>query len=64
MEYDKDTMRPAFVFSVVSASELYERLKQAGVRFVHDEPMHMGGDNYWFQFYDPAGNIIEALGAK
>ena len=64
VEYDKDTMRPSFVFSTGSASALYERLKQAGVRFVHEEPMHMGGDNYWFQFYDPAGNIIEALGGE
>jgi len=26
--------------------------------------MDMGGEQYWFQFYDPAGNILEALGGK
>jgi predicted enzyme related to lactoylglutathione lyase len=62
--YGEDTMRAAFVFSVESAASTYERLKAAGVRFIHAEPKHMGGDNYWFQFYDPAGNILEALGGK
>jgi len=63
-EYDKDVMRSAFVFAVESASATYQRLERAGVRFVHDEPVAMGGDSYWFQFYDPAGNILEALGGK
>jgi predicted enzyme related to lactoylglutathione lyase len=62
--YSEDTARAAFVFSVASAAATYERLKGAGVRFIHAEPRHMGGDNYWFQFYDPAGNILEALGGK
>ncbi len=62
--YAPDTMRAAFVFSVDSAGATHERLKAAGVRFIHAEPQHMGGDNYWFQFYDPAGNILEALGGK
>lgn len=63
-EYDKDTMRTAFVLSVESAGATWKRLEDAGVRFVHDEPMHMGGENWWFQFLDPAGNILEALGGK
>jgi predicted enzyme related to lactoylglutathione lyase len=62
--YADDTMRAAFVFSVESAAATYERLKAAGVRFIHPEPRHMGGEQYWFQFYDPAGNILEALGGK
>jgi predicted enzyme related to lactoylglutathione lyase len=62
--YSEDTMRSAFVFAVESAASTYERLKAAGVRFIQTEPRHMGGDNYWFQFYDPAGNILEALGGK
>ena len=62
--YAEDTMRTAFVFSVDSATATYERLKAAGVRFIHPEPRHMGGEQYWFQFYDPAGNILEALGGK
>jgi len=62
--YAGDTMRAAFVFSVESAKATHERLKAAGVRFIHTEPMDMGGEQYWFQFYDPAGNILEALGGK
>lgn len=62
--FEKDTMRSAFVFAVVSASATWARLEQAGVRFIHDQPMNMGGDNYWFQFYDPTGNILEALGPE
>ncbi len=62
--YADDMMRAAFVFSVESAAATYERLKAAGVRFVHPEPKHMGGEQYWFQFYAPAGNILEALGGK
>ena len=59
-----EPVRVAFVFHVESASALHAKLKEAGVKFVHEEPMHMGGDNYWFQFFDPAGNILEAVGAK
>jgi predicted enzyme related to lactoylglutathione lyase len=62
--YAEDTMRAAFVFSVESAAATYDRLKVAGVRFIQAEPMDMGGDNYWFQFYDPAGNILEVLGGR
>jgi predicted enzyme related to lactoylglutathione lyase len=62
--YAPDTARAAFVFSVDSTVATHERLKAAGVRFIHNEPRHMGGDNYWFQFYDPAGNILEVLGSK
>lgn len=62
--YSEDTMRAAFVFSVESAGATHERLEAAGVRFIHAEPMDMGGEQYWFQFYDPAGNILEALGGK
>ncbi len=63
-EYSKDTGRAAFVLNVESARASHERLREAGVRFIHDEPMHMGGDNYWFQFCDPAGNVLEILGPE
>jgi len=62
--YGEDTMRAGFVFSVESAAATYERLKAAGVRFIQNEPRHMGGEQYWFQLYDPAGNILEVLGGK
>ncbi|MCD4829137.1 MAG: VOC family protein [Candidatus Cloacimonetes bacterium] len=63
-EHNHDTQRCGFVLSVDSAGEWHGRLKAAGVRFVHDEPLHMGDENYWFQFYDPTGNILEILGSK
>jgi predicted enzyme related to lactoylglutathione lyase len=62
--YAEDTMRAGFVFAVESASATYDRLKAAGARFIHTEPRHMGGELYWFQFFDPCGNILEALGGK
>ena len=64
MEFDSETMRTAFVFTVASASAMYEKLKTAGVKFIHDAPIEMGPNNYWFMFYDPAGNILEILGDK
>lgn len=61
---DKDTMRTAFVLSVPSAQAMFDKLKAAGVRFVQNAPMDMGQEDYWFQFFDPAGNILEILGGK
>ena len=63
-KYAADTMRAAFVFSVDSAGATYARLREVGIQFIHDRPQHMGGDDYWFQFHDPAGNILEALGPE
>lgn len=62
--YSADTQRAAFVLSVASAGALFDKLKAAGVRFVQDAPKETGPDMYWFQFFDPAGNILEALGGK
>ncbi len=62
--YKEDTMRAGFAFSVESAGATYDRLKAAGVGFIQNEPRHMGGEQYWFQFFDPAGDILEALGGK
>lgn len=62
-ESDPITSRATFTLSVPSASALFAKLKEAGVRIVEDEPMAIGS-MYWFQFYDPAGNMLEALGGK
>jgi predicted enzyme related to lactoylglutathione lyase len=61
---DDKTMRTAFTLNVPSASAMFEKLKAAGVKFVQKEPMDMGQENFWFQFYDPSGNILEILGGK
>ena len=51
----------SFMLMVDSAPEAYEELREMGVTFVHDKPQDMGSGNYWFRFYDPAGNIIEIV---
>lgn len=56
-----DSVRASFILAVPSAHDLYAKLAAAGVPCVHDAPQDMGGGAYWFQFYDPAGNILEAL---
>lgn len=54
----------AFVLLVASAGALFQRLRMNGVKTVQDEPMDRGEGDFWFQFYDPAGNLLEALGGK
>ena len=51
-----------FLLLVESAGALHQRLKLNGVKLVHDEPMDRGEGDYWFQFHDPAGNLLEVLG--
>jgi catechol 2,3-dioxygenase-like lactoylglutathione lyase family enzyme len=60
----RDSIRSSFTLAVPSAQAMYRKLKSAGVRMVHDAPMDMGQGDFWFQFYDPAGNILEVLGGK
>ena len=64
IELDKKTMRTSFVLQVESASALFEKLKKAGINLIQDAPLEMGKGEFWFQFYDPAGNILEILGGK
>lgn len=58
------SVRASFLLRVNSASALHRRLSIAGTRCVQTAPMGMGGEDYWFQFYDPSGNLLEALGPK
>lgn len=57
-------VRASFAFAVRSAGALFAKLQAAGVPIVQKEPMDMQNGQYWFQFSDPAGNILEALGGK
>lgn len=59
-----DTIRTSFIFNVDSVFDFYEKLKTAKVKIIHDTPEDMGNGDYWFQFSDPAGNILEVLGKK
>ena len=61
-DLDERSARLSFMLSVNSALNLFERLKAESVRLVHESPKQMGKNAYWFQFYDPAGNILEAVG--
>jgi predicted enzyme related to lactoylglutathione lyase len=58
------TARTTFTLDVISAFEMFEKLKDAGVKIVQSEPMKMQEGSYWFQCYDPSGNIVEFLGGE
>lgn len=59
---DQGVARPSFVLRTRSASDLHARMSRMNARLLHRQPSHMGDDNYWFMFADPAGNIIEIIG--
>lgn len=54
----------AITFKVGSAGDMYEKLKNAGIKFIQNEPMKMAENLYWFQCYDPTGIIIEFMGGE
>ena len=54
--------RTSVMYSVESAGSFFKQLKLDNVPTVQSEPQHMGKGDYWFQFMDPAGNILEVLG--
>jgi predicted enzyme related to lactoylglutathione lyase len=63
-ELKRDTARATFTFGVPSAGAMFEKLKSAGVKIAQNQPMDMGQGDFWFQFYDPSGNILEVLGGR
>ena len=58
------TAHSSFVLCVGSASALHAHLSGHGVEILQPEPIPMGEGDHWFQFYDPAGNLLEALGGE
>ena len=56
--------RSTFTLSVPSAGAMYRKLRDAGVRMVQEKPTDMGQGDFWFQIYDPSGNILEVLGGN
>ena len=56
--------RATFTLEVTSAGTLFSRLKEAGAPLLHEAPQDMGNGTFWFQFRDPAGNILEAIGSR
>lgn len=56
--------RTSIMYSVKSAHAFFKQLKDDGVQTIHPEPKNMGEGDYWFQFYDPAGNVLDVLGGE
>lgn len=52
----------SFTLAVDSVHAFFAALKAADIEIVESEPMQVGDDHYWFQFFDPAGNLLEAAG--
>ena len=62
--YTPESMRAGFVLSINSATAMHAELVLNGIKMIQEEPMDMGQGDFWFQCYDPCGNIIEFLGGK
>ncbi len=56
--------RTSFMLVVKSVQALFEKLKSYNIETIQDKPLDVGNDEFWFQFRDPAGNILEAVGAE
>ena len=61
---DPLTSRATFTLAVPSAFALFGRLVEAGTEMIDEKPQKVGEGNYWFRFFDPSGNILEALGGE
>jgi catechol 2,3-dioxygenase-like lactoylglutathione lyase family enzyme len=63
-EVTSKSVRASFGLTAESVAAVFAKVRDAGVRLVHQSgPQDMGGGQAWFQCYDPAGNIIEIVGA-
>jgi predicted enzyme related to lactoylglutathione lyase len=60
---DELSTRASVMLGVESVGKLFASLKADGVRIIQEEPKDMG-PAFWVQFEDPAGNIVEVLGAE
>lgn len=63
-EQSEDETRSCAMMEIDSAWKLFEAMKSDGVKLYQEEPEEMRVGIYWFQFQDPAGNILELLGGK
>ena len=57
-------VRASVVFGVDSAWQFFEQLKTDEVETLQPEPEDMGEGDFWFQFRDPSGNILEVMGGR
>ena len=64
---NKNITMTTFTSDVGSAFGMFNKLKDAGIKLVREEPMKMTEEpekTFWFQCYDPSGNIVEFLGGE
>lgn len=61
---ENDKVRTTFTLDVDSAFEMYDKLSGSGIKIIQDKPVEMGENMFWFQCYDPSGNIVEFLGGE
>jgi len=64
MDYKPKSARTTFTFKAKSADAMFNKLKEKGITFVHEAPVKMGENIYWFQCFDIEGNIVEFLGGE
>ena len=57
-----NTSHTSIVYLVDDLFSLFKDFKLDGIDTVQEEPFKMPNDMYWFQAYDPSGNIIEIMG--
>jgi len=61
---NEQSARLSVMFRINSAFKLFEQLTKDQIKIYQTQPQEMQPGNYWFQFEDPSGNIIEVLGKK
>lgn len=52
------------MLAVDSVGILFESLQTAGEKIFQDASIEMQPGQFWLQFADPSGNVIDVLGAK
>lgn len=61
---NEKSTRATVMLGVDSVGKLFDQLKSGGEKVIHEAPVEMQEGVYWLQFADPAGNVIEVLGAQ
>jgi predicted enzyme related to lactoylglutathione lyase len=57
-----DTSHTSVVYYVEDIFLLFKKFKLDDVSTVQKEPVKMPNEMYWFQAFDPSGNILELVG--
>ncbi len=51
----------SFMMRVADARNAFDDLQERGVQIVQQTAVDMGSGSYWFQFFDPSGNLLEIV---